>query len=198
MYVKNVNVCKPFTDQVSSLENLIALPSLRILVWSVGILIVLLNFMVLFLRSNSTKDKKEICVFVKSLSISDSLIGFYMLAIASFDVRFANTYHEVALEFVNSWQCTGLGALAVFSKQFSLFIVLLISFNRNRSITFIYYELRSIYLYFLIFIGFFLSLFIALFPVLFFSKNNIYFNANMLCYPLHLAEPYLFGKFDFF
>ena len=191
MYVPFVTLCKPFTDKVSSLKSLIALPSLKALVWSVSILIIKLNFMVLFLRSIKNPDHIVLGTYVKLLSMSDSLIGFYMLAIAYFDYEFKDNYHQVALDFVNSWQCTGLGALAVFSKQFSLFIVLLISFDRNRSITLPYFQLRTIHSFIIVTVGFILSLFIALFPVLF--KNNIYFSANMLCYPLHLAEPYLIG-----
>lgn len=196
MYTPLVKLCRPFTDKASSLKNLIALPSLKVLVWSVSVLIILLNFMVLFLRSVKNPEQLVLSTYVKLLSVSDSLIGFYMLAIAYFDYKMENVYHKYALEFSNSWQCTGLGVLAVFSKQFSLFIVLIISFDRNRSITRFYFERRAIYSFILITVGFIISLFIALFPVLFWShlnKTNVYFNANMLCYPLHLTEPWLLG-----
>ena len=156
--------------------------------------------MVLFLRSIKNSEHVVLTTFVKLLSISDSLIGFYMLAICYFDLKFGDKYHMSALEFVNSWQCTGLGVLAVFSKQFSLFIVLLISFDRNLKITLQNIHLKTIYYFSLVIGGFFLSLFIALFPVLYWShsnRNNVYFSANMLCYPLHLAEPFLLGwKFN--
>lgn len=197
MYVPIANSCRPFTDKVSSLRSLLAFSLHKCLVWSVGILIIVLNFIVLFLRTYDRKREHVILkTFVKFLSASDSLIGFYLLAIGYFDLKFGDKYHQVALDFVHSWQCTSLGALAVFSKQFSLFIVLLISFNRNRAVTIQNFYFRSTYHIILVTVGFFLSLFIALFPIVFWSpsnKNNIYFAANMLCYPLHLAEPFLLG-----
>lgn len=166
------------------------------MVWSISILIILLNFMVLFLRSIENTKHRVLCAYVKLLSVSDSMIGFYMLAIGLLDVRFGNDYHMMAFDFAESWLCTGLGVLGVFSKQFSLFIVLLISYDRNRSVTQDFFQLPTIYSLILVIIGFLLSSLIALFPVLFWShsNHNIYFSANLLCYPLHLAEPFLLGK----
>lgn len=191
-----MTVCKPFTDKVSSLRSLLALTPLKVIVWSVSISIIMLNFMVLFVRSIKNPKHLVLTTYVKLLSVSDSLIGFYLLAIGFFDLGFGKDYHTSASKFVHSWQCTGLGVMAVFSKQFSLFIVLLISFDRNRLITLGNFHIRTIYHFLLVTICFFLSIFIALFPVIYWSEiniNNIYFAANLLCYPLHLTEPFLLG-----
>lgn len=57
-------------------------------------------------------------------------MGLYLLIIGIQDYRFRNVYRQKALGWMNSWECTIAGVLAMVSSEVSMLILTFMSVER--------------------------------------------------------------------
>ena len=124
--------CFPGKDDVSSCEDLIRIEVLRPVAWLFGILSIFSNISSITFRF--TKQRKQLKrtygLFVTNLSVSDCLMGFYLLIIAVADTYFRNIYifHDEDWRF-SVW-CKLAGILSAVSNESSMLFVGLITLDR--------------------------------------------------------------------
>lgn len=122
-------------------------------------------------------------------------MGIYLLVIGFYDISFRDQYNNHALKWMNSWQCNLCGLLATFSCELSIFIVLLITIERYRSIT-LTSRLASLrYTPSLIALIWIAAFIIAFFPIIYWSRPDdpLYYSSNGMCFPLHVEDVYMSG-----
>ena len=107
------------------------LPNLiqRIAMWILGLFAVLSNLGVLFYRyRNKEKENKVQLLLISNLSLSDMIMGIYMIMISSADLYYKKMFPS---EFWRvSFACKFAGTLSVLSSEASVFFVTLISVDR--------------------------------------------------------------------
>ena len=139
----SVTDCLPEPDQFSSCENLIRLPALKVFMWILGLSALLGNGYVVVMRMipTSSKSKKRDMARVQDtmvghLAIADSLMGLYMIIIASADVYYRNQYAYFAEEWQTSVLCKMAGFLSILSSESSVLFMTIISVDRYIGVVF--------------------------------------------------------------
>ncbi|CAH1777235.1 unnamed protein product [Owenia fusiformis] len=129
--------CDPQPDYLSSCMDLIKSDMLRIALWVVGLLILLGNITVMGLRARQTSESSNINrIMVINLSISDFLMGAYIVIIAAMDIRFRGKYAENQSEWVNGRICMIAGFVVSLSSQMSVFTLVTMTFDRFSRVVF--------------------------------------------------------------
>ncbi|OWF45852.1 G-protein coupled receptor GRL101 [Mizuhopecten yessoensis] len=125
-------------DLISSCSNLIASDFLRVFLWIIGLSAVVGNIFVIIYRVVIDNGilKKSHSIFVINLSISDFLMGIYMIIIASVDTHFSGTYVVHDLNWRQGTLCVAAGCLSVISSEMSTFAIFAITFDRLIAIVF--------------------------------------------------------------
>ena len=112
----------------------------RVSMWILGIFAILSNACVLCHNYRRKQDNSIQIFFISNLSISDLLLGVYMLMIVSAD-RYYQDYFPS-----ESWRasipCKITGTLSILSSEASVFFVTLISFDRFMGIKFTFSDYR--------------------------------------------------------
>jgi hypothetical protein len=129
------DVCTPAADEFSSCEDLMANYPLQISIWVLGVLACVGNVFVIIWRMR----EKVILIssyFIIHLGISDFLMGFYMLIIASVDAYYRGVYIVYADTWRSSWLCQCAGILAMLSSETSVFMLTAITADRWMNIMF--------------------------------------------------------------
>ncbi|XP_034485945.1 relaxin receptor 2 [Drosophila innubila] len=189
--------CSPKTDGVSSLEDLLTKPSLRYSTWFMATLSIVGNLMVLWGRFIYRDENVAVTMVIRNLALADLLMGIYLAIIGVQDFRYRHEYHEVAHEWINSWQCIATGTLAVSSSEVSMLILAFMSLERFLLIADPFRGHRSISIRII-----FLSLFciwltgvgLAVTPVLIWRSSTQFYGKNSgTCFPLHIHEAYSVG-----
>ena len=104
---------------------------LRVLMWILGICAFLGNIAVLYWRyTRKVRENPVQSFLITNLSISDLLMGVYMLIIASADVYFGSNFPPQAASWRNGFMCKFSGFIAMVSSEASVFFVTLISIDR--------------------------------------------------------------------
>lgn len=129
-WTPNVLYCKPDSDGISSLDNLIENPVLRYSAWMMAILTCLGNLLVLWVRCTFRDENKNVSTVIRNLAIADLFMGVYLLAIAVQDMRYRGVYHQEAGGWVGSWSCVASGVVAMVSCEVSLLILAFMSMDR--------------------------------------------------------------------
>ncbi|XP_072024617.1 uncharacterized protein [Amphiura filiformis] len=112
-------------------ERLLPNGVLRVLMWILGLCAFLGNIAVLYWRySRKVRENPVQSFLITNLSISDLLMGVYMLIIASSDVYFGNNFPPQADTWRNGFTCKFAGFVAMVSSEASVFFVTLISIDR--------------------------------------------------------------------
>ena len=68
LFAPRVRVCRPYSDGLSSLQNLLVHPILRKAVWGVAFFTCIGNLLVIIWRSMSAKEDEILSLFVQNLS----------------------------------------------------------------------------------------------------------------------------------
>uniref|UniRef100_T1KM82 G-protein coupled receptors family 1 profile domain-containing protein n=1 Tax=Tetranychus urticae TaxID=32264 RepID=T1KM82_TETUR len=195
MYAPRVRVCRPFSDGVSSVKHLLLYPILRMSVWIVAGITCAGNTLVLVWRSMAKKEHQSLSLLVKNLAIADLMMGIYLVVIGSYDQVFREKYNNYALQWMHSWKCNFCGFLATLSSELSIFIVLMITIERYRSITMTCRLVTLRWTASILLLIWTVSLAVSLFPILYWSdpEDPLYYASNGVCFPLHLEDPFMFG-----
>ena len=123
--------CFPQKDEFSSCEDLMRNDILRPLLWIVGFLALIGNILALAYR---IYDKKRLKlgygIFVTNLSISDFLMGIYLIIIASADMHYRGGYIFHDDYWRHSFLCKLAGVLATMSSEASILFICLITLDR--------------------------------------------------------------------
>ena len=114
--------------------NMIASSLLRALFWIIGLIAVVGN---VFVNAVCTKELvcgncrkgiiKSMVLFLWSLTISDFLMGVYLLVIAVKGATYADIYCSYDKEWRSSSLCSGIGTLALLSSETALLTTVAIS-----------------------------------------------------------------------
>lgn len=123
------------------------------------------------------------------------MMGLYLVVIGSYDQAFREKYNNYALQWMHSWKCNFCGFLATLSSELSIFIVLMITIERYRSITMTCRLVTLRWTATILLIIWIISLAISVFPILYWSdpEDPLYYASNGVCFPLHLEDPFMFG-----
>lgn len=196
-YANHVRVCRPLTDGLSSVQELLAFPVLKYAVWIVASVCSLGNVFVFVWRSVSPHEDRTLSLLVRNLSIADLMMGIYLGAIGWQDWKFQHHFGRFAIEWMSSWKCTAIGFLAMLSSELSVFILTIITVERYRSITSIRSfeeraQKRRARLY--VSLAWLFSLLIAIYPVVeWYLRWPGQHATNGLCLPLHIDQPFTHG-----
>ncbi|XP_055889810.1 G-protein coupled receptor GRL101-like [Biomphalaria glabrata] len=187
----SVDKCHAPVDVISSCKHLVGDILKRITIWTVGLITLVGNGIVLVYRIGWNREifKKAYGLFVSGLAVSDFIMGVYLLLIAVVDIQYKNIYVLEDVKWRHSVLCQFAGFLSTISSETSTFFICLITTDRFLKITFPFgqhkftkvgkiYSLTLVWL-----IGFLL----AIIPIIF-TKWNIY-SSNGLCLALPLGSP---------
>ena len=109
----------------------------RILMWIFGLFAVISNVCALVYRCRQQQRQNKVQLFlISNLSMSDLVMGLYMLMIASADVYYHDYFPSEAWR--SSITCRVAGALSMLSSEASVFFVTLLSVDRFMGIRYMY------------------------------------------------------------
>lgn len=211
LFAPHVRICHPFTDGLSSLQHLLVYPLLRFTVWIVAFLTCVGNVVVLIWRTLSEKEDSILSLFIKNLSsmyligfltklivdfsVSDLMMGIYLVTIGVHDISFRDNYINEAMGWMHSWQCTFSGFIAVVSSELSVLIIALITVERYRCITANFRAVSKKNAKINIAAAWIISISLAFYPIAhaFIKGERMFYGTNSLCYPLHIDDPFFIG-----
>uniref|UniRef100_H0WKK0 Relaxin receptor 1 n=1 Tax=Otolemur garnettii TaxID=30611 RepID=H0WKK0_OTOGA len=189
-YAPHVRSCKPNTDGISSLENLLASIIQRVFVWVVSAITCFGNIFVICMRPYIRSENRLHAMSIISLCCADCLMGIYLFVIGAFDLKFRGEYNKHAQLWMESNHCQLLGSLAILSTEVSVLLLTFLTLEKYICIVYPFRCLRpgkcrTITVLILIWITGFIVAFIPLSNKEFF-KN--YYGTNGVCFPLHSED----------
>ncbi|KAM9087843.1 relaxin receptor 1 isoform 3-T3 [Megaptera novaeangliae] len=189
-YAPHVRSCKPNTDGISSLEDLLASIIQRVFVWVVSAVTCFGNIFVICMRPYIRSENKLHAMSIISLCCADCLMGIYLFLIGAFDLKFRGEYNKHAQLWMESIHCQLLGSLAILSTEVSVLLLTFLTVEKYICIVYPFRCLRpgkcrTITVLILIWIIGFIMAFIPLSNKEFF-KN--YYGTNGVCFPLHSED----------
>ncbi|XP_007184208.1 relaxin receptor 1 isoform X1 [Balaenoptera acutorostrata] len=189
-YAPHVRSCKPNTDGISSLEDLLASIIQRVFVWVVSAVTCFGNIFVICMRPYIRSENKLHAMSIISLCCADCLMGIYLFLIGAFDLKFRGEYNKHAQLWMESIHCQLLGSLAILSTEVSVLLLTFLTVEKYICIVYPFRCLRpgkcrTITVLILIWIIGFIVAFIPLSNKEFF-KN--YYGTNGVCFPLHSED----------
>ncbi|XP_019647136.1 PREDICTED: relaxin receptor 1-like [Branchiostoma belcheri] len=194
-FAPHVRNCQPYTDGISSFEDLLANVVLRTCVWIVSIVTCTGNTGVIIGRTAIKQENKVHSFFIQNLCASDLIMGIYLLIIGSKDVMLRGVYNQHAEEWKVGYGCKLSGFLAMLSAEVSVLLLTYMSVERFLCVVFPYRDNRpdrwqAGVTILLIWLGGFL---LALVPLMVPEYFGNFYGSNGVCFPLHLHEPYMAG-----
>ncbi|XP_021014274.2 relaxin receptor 1 isoform X1 [Mus caroli] len=189
-YAPHVRSCKPNTDGISSLENLLASIIQRVFVWVVSAITCFGNIFVICMRPYIRSENKLHAMSIISLCCADCLMGVYLFVIGAFDLKFRGEYNKHAQPWMESVHCQFMGSLAILSTEVSVLLLTFLTLEKYICIVYPFRCLRPrkcrtiTVLIFIWIIGFIVA-FAPLGNKEFF-KN--YYGTNGVCFPLHSED----------
>ncbi|XP_036280699.1 relaxin receptor 1 [Pipistrellus kuhlii] len=189
-YAPHVRSCKPNTDGISSLENLLASIIQRVFVWVVSTVTFLGNIFVICMRPYIRSENKPHAMSIISLCCADCLMGIYLFVIGAFDLKFRGEYNKHAQMWIESFHCQLTGSLAILSTEVSVLLLTFLTVEKYICIVYPFQFLRprkcrTITMLILIWIIGVIVAFVPLSNKEFF-KN--YYGNNGVCFPLHSED----------
>uniref|UniRef100_A0A8C6DDM9 Relaxin family peptide receptor 1 n=1 Tax=Moschus moschiferus TaxID=68415 RepID=A0A8C6DDM9_MOSMO len=189
-YAPHVRICKPNTDGLSSLEDLLASIIQRVFVWVVSAVTCFGNIFVICMRPYIRSENKLHAMSIISLCCADCLMGIYLFVIGGFDLKFRGEYNKHAQLWMESIHCQLLGSLAILSTEVSVLLLTFLTLEKYICIVYPFRCLRpgkcrTITVLVLIWIIGIIVAFIPLSNKEFF-KN--YYGTNGVCFPLHSED----------
>ncbi|XP_030048089.1 relaxin receptor 1 [Microcaecilia unicolor] len=189
-YSPHVRHCKPNTDGISSLENLLASIVQRVFVWVVSIITCFGNIFVICTRPYLRSENKLHATSIISLCCADCLMGVYLLVIGYYDLKYRGEYNKHAQSWMDSTQCQLVGALAILSTEVSVLLLTYLTLEKYICIVYPFRcwkpgKYRTVAILILIWIIGFVVAFIPLSNEEFFQN---YYGTNGVCFPLHSEQ----------
>uniref|UniRef100_A0A8C7B7C7 Relaxin family peptide receptor 1 n=1 Tax=Neovison vison TaxID=452646 RepID=A0A8C7B7C7_NEOVI len=189
-FAPHVRSCKPNTDGISSLENLLANIIQRVFVWVVSAVTCFGNIFVICMRPYIRSENKLHAMSIISLCCADCLMGIYLFLIGAFDLKFRGEYNKHAQLWMESIHCQLVGSLAILSTEVSVLLLTFLTLEKYICIVYPFRCLRprkcrTITVLILIWITGFIVALIPLTDKEFF-KN--YYGTNGVCFPLHSED----------
>uniref|UniRef100_A0A2C9KHQ1 G-protein coupled receptors family 1 profile domain-containing protein n=1 Tax=Biomphalaria glabrata TaxID=6526 RepID=A0A2C9KHQ1_BIOGL len=134
----SVDKCHAPVDVISSCKHLVGDILKRITIWTVGLITVVGNGIVLVYRIGWNREifKKAYGLFVSGLAVSDFIMGVYLLLIAAVDSQYKDIYVLEDVKWRHSVLCQFAGFLSTISSETSTFFICLITIDRFLTITF--------------------------------------------------------------
>ncbi|XP_063776543.1 relaxin receptor 1 [Pseudophryne corroboree] len=190
-FAPHVRNCKPNTDGISSLENLLASIVQRVFVWVVSVATCFGNIFVICTRPYIRSENKLHVMSIISLCCADCLMGLYLFVIGYYDLKYRGEYNMNAQAWMDSTQCRLVGSLAILSTEVSVLLLTYLTLEKYICIVYPFRCLkpgkcRTITTLILIWIIGFVIAFIPL------SNDNFfhnYYGTNGVCFPLHSEQP---------
>uniref|UniRef100_A0A8C5LRY3 Relaxin family peptide receptor 1 n=1 Tax=Leptobrachium leishanense TaxID=445787 RepID=A0A8C5LRY3_9ANUR len=190
-FAPHVRNCKPNTDGISSLENLLASIVQRVFVWVVSVITCFGNIFVICTRPYIRSENKLHAMSIISLCCADCLMGVYLFVIGYYDLKYRGEYNENAQAWMDSMQCRMVGSLAILSTEVSVLLLTYLTLEKYICIVYPFRclkpgKIRTVTMLVLIWIVGFVIAFIPLSNQAFF---NNYYGTNGVCFPLHSEKP---------
>ncbi|XP_056457140.1 relaxin receptor 1 [Gadus chalcogrammus] len=190
-YAPHVRSCKPNTDGISSLEDLLANVMLRVFVWVVSAATCCGNLFVICMRSYIRSENKLHAMCIISLCCADGLMGVYLFMIGAYDLKFRGEYNRHAVAWMDSAACQVVGALAMLSTEVSVLLLTYLTLEKYICIVYPFQYVtpgwrRTVSILLAVWA---LGLLIAFLPL---AGNRLFRNfygTNGVCFPLHSERP---------
>ncbi|CAH1776306.1 unnamed protein product [Owenia fusiformis] len=132
-----VKTCSPQPDHLSSCGDLVKNNILRVFLWTFGICILLANSAVIILRFCEGTSKHGVNeILIMNLSLSDMIIGVYIIIIASMDLKYRGIYYQYQSVWRKSGLCMASGFIASLSSEMSVYILVVMTLDRFLKIVF--------------------------------------------------------------
>ncbi|XP_053439482.1 relaxin receptor 1 isoform X3 [Nycticebus coucang] len=189
-YAPHVRSCKPNTDGISSLENLLASIIQRVFVWVVSAVTCFGNIFVICMRPYIRSENRLHAMSIISLCCADCLMGIYLFVIGAFDLKFRGEYNKHAQLWIQSNHCQLLGSLAILSTEVSVLLLTFLTLEKYICIVYPFRCLRpgkrrTITVLILIWIT---GLIVAFIPLSNKELFRNYYGTNGVCFPLHSED----------
>ncbi|XP_062589229.1 uncharacterized protein LOC134250886 [Saccostrea cucullata] len=141
---QSVKECLPNADEFSSCDDLMKNTILSTFLWIMGFSSLLGNLGVFIFKVffDSETLKKGHGIFITNLSVSDFLMGVYLIIIASADGHYRGRYIWNDLHWRNSITCQIAGMLATISSETSVCLLCLITVDRLIAVKFPFGQFR--------------------------------------------------------
>ncbi|KAK6636889.1 hypothetical protein RUM43_010553 [Polyplax serrata] len=188
--------CEPKTDGVSTSENLLGRPILRVTVWIVAFITCAGNIYVFWERVTTKDENRVLSWIVRNLAVSDFAMGIYLVVIGIKDIEYRGIYHRVSHEWISSWTCTLIGSIAMLSSEVSIIILVFMSLERFLLIAVPFGGHQTLNWRtscFSVGVIWTFGLSIAFIPVIHWRNSTRFYGANGMCFPLHMDDPYFAG-----
>ncbi|XP_041095703.1 relaxin receptor 2-like [Polyodon spathula] len=186
----HVRSCKPNTDGISTVEDLLASLVLRVCVWVIGFLTCFGNLFVICMRCCICTENQLHLLRIKCLCCADCLMGVYLFFVGVFDVKYRGEYNQHAQLWMESTQSGTMGFLAMLSSEVSVMLLAYLSLEKCLAIAFPFSTMRPgrcqtiIILHSIWVLGFI----IALIPLRNQEYFGNYYGCNVVCFPLYSDE----------
>ncbi|KAK6987263.1 G-protein coupled receptor GRL101 [Biomphalaria glabrata] len=124
--------CHAPVDAISSCKHLVGDVLKRITIWTVGLITLVANGIVLVYRIGWNREifKKAYELFVTGLGVSDFIMGMYLMLIAAVDIQYSDIYVLEDVKWRHSHWCHFAGFLSTLSSETSTFFICLITTDR--------------------------------------------------------------------
>ncbi|KAI1883670.1 hypothetical protein AGOR_G00233950 [Albula goreensis] len=190
-YAPHVRSCKPNTDGISSLEDLLANIVLRVFVWVVSATTCVGNIFVIGMRSYIRSENKLHAMCIISLCCADGLMGVYLFVIGAFDLKFRGEYNHHAQAWMDSAECQVVGSLAMLSTEVSVLLLTYLTLEKYVCIVYPFHYIsprrgRTVSVLISIWI---LGFAIAFIPLVGKDLFRNFYGTNGVCFPLHSEQP---------
>ena len=104
---------------------------LRVVIWVISIFAIVNNVLGILVKCKQKKHVNKVqLLLIISLSISDLLMGLYLLSLLSVDLYYTDYFPSHSKAWRNSALCKIAGSLSVLSGEASVFFITLISIDR--------------------------------------------------------------------
>ena len=131
----DVQNCTPVADEFSSCDDLLANPTLQVMIWVMALTSLLGNLFVIIWRC-AKGGLSTASALVLNLGVSDLLMGVYLLIIAIVDHTYRGSYIMHEEEWRNGFLCRSAGMLSMLSSEMSVFTMLVMTLDRVKAIVF--------------------------------------------------------------
>ncbi|XP_061170411.1 G-protein coupled receptor GRL101-like [Saccostrea echinata] len=188
--IYNVKCVAP-VNEISSCEQLIAVPPLNVAIWYIALIASFGNMTVFLYNASNFNSKKAGAYHILTLNLScaDFLMGVYLYTIAIINLHYTGQYGLNDYVWRHSTICTLSGIIATLSSEVSAFIVLLITMDRFIAVKYPFSDFKltrkkgSV----LLFIALTLSLFLALIPLIPDPNLENFYAQSGICVSLPLS-----------
>ncbi|XP_025191279.1 relaxin receptor 2-like [Melanaphis sacchari] len=198
LYARHVDICFPNVDGLSSSFNLLPNSTFRWFLWTITVLTLIFNLLVLYGRMfNIFKDENKAINFViRNLTVADLFMVIYLMFIGYHDQIYRNEYHLYAHKWESSNLCTMVGIMAVISSEVSMLILVFLSLDRFLliAVPFSGYQVlkmkTAVYCMISIWV---VGISISIAPLILWKQSSKFYGSNGLCYPLYIEDPFVNG-----